>query len=304
VLAVLLVTLTPLSEETWLNSINSQVYLTVCVGLILMARPRGGAVGSFHVAVLLIAVLSGPAPTFAAPLFLLRSVLDRSPWRWAQAAAVSAGAVLQLSLVLLQLREGRDLDFTPYLLLCIIYSKHVLVTLYGRLQADELSRDLLHYVDAGHIAFTPAVAVAALLAVLVWGVLATNRSELKWLLAFTIILILGTYFGAFGKKIELIHASTGARYAVAPGILVSLIAFGISRTATGYTRIAATALVVWLLVIGTSEYFKPDPQAAQGPDWQSEVQAWRKDPSMPLHTWPRGWSMHLWSPASSAQPMQ
>jgi hypothetical protein len=24
---------------------------------------------------------------------------------------------------------------------------------------------------------------------------------------------------------------------------------------------------------------------------------------MPLHTWPRGWSMHLWSPASSAQPM-
>jgi hypothetical protein len=62
VVAVLLTILTPLSEETWLNSINSQVYLTVCVGLILMARPRGGAAGFFHVAVLLMAILTHGDP--------------------------------------------------------------------------------------------------------------------------------------------------------------------------------------------------------------------------------------------------
>ncbi len=62
VVAVLLTILTPLSEETWLNSINSQIYLTVCVGLILMARPRGGAAGFFHVAVLLMAILTHGDP--------------------------------------------------------------------------------------------------------------------------------------------------------------------------------------------------------------------------------------------------
>jgi len=84
------------------------------------------------------------------------------------------------------------------------------------------------------------------------------------------------------------------RYSFTPTVLFSLALLALASLARGRAHIIASALVVWLIVIGAHEYFVPQtPPFAAGPDWRSEVAAWRADPSRPLRIWPETWSIHL-----------
>ena len=84
------------------------------------------------------------------------------------------------------------------------------------------------------------------------------------------------------------------RYSFTPTVLFSLALLALASLARGRAHIIASALVVWLIVIGAHEYFVPQtPPFAAGPDWRSEVATWRADPSRPLRIWPETWSIHL-----------
>lgn len=63
----------------------------------------------------------------------------------------------------------------------------------------------------------------------------------------------------------------------------------------GRVRWVTSALIVWLIVVGLINYTKPSGSGfAAGPDWRSEVAAWRADHNHPLAIWPVPWK--LWLP--------
>ena len=89
--ALLLIATPPGTEEVWLNSINSQSVLIVCVGLILALEPRDGAFGAFQKFLLLLAPLSSPGTwcLFPSSFFALSSTAHgRAPFKAASFSAV------------------------------------------------------------------------------------------------------------------------------------------------------------------------------------------------------------------------
>jgi hypothetical protein len=80
-IAVLLVVTPPVAEEVWLSPVTSQYHLILCTCLILAFEVGTGMVGIFQLVLLGIAGLTGPGPALAAPLFIARALLGRSPPR-------------------------------------------------------------------------------------------------------------------------------------------------------------------------------------------------------------------------------
>ncbi len=98
------------SFETWLNPINSQVWLALAAAYIL-AAPKEGFTAQRHVlngATLLLAGLSGVVAAFLAPLFVLRGLWERQ-WVWLfYSLPVAVGGII---LVLAGTGHGRVLSF-------------------------------------------------------------------------------------------------------------------------------------------------------------------------------------------------
>jgi hypothetical protein len=63
----------------------------------------------------------------------------------------------------------------------------------------------------------------------------------------------------------------------------------------GWMRVVPLVLAVGGLVQGARQYFDRPAFYSAGPDWRSEVAAWRQDPTRGLATWPDapGWVLHL-----------
>jgi hypothetical protein len=295
-LALLIVALPPFAEEVWLNTITSQFHIQLAVAIILAAPPGRGAARWFQAAVLLLAPLSGPGGAMLLPLFMLRAWLDRSPPRLVQALLLLPGALVQLALVVTHPEPARGIGLNLPVVLAAIAGKHLLLPLLGPRTAMWLTRDLPAAFAAGHgavlLEIAPVAAFGALGAV-VWQ--RGNNAETRWLFGAAMVIMTVSYLAALTPRgpFELLIVGFGARYYVAPTVLIGLSVLGVALTGPGTARICAGAVVAWLLVVGLANYPHVDRAMARGPQWRDEVAAWRADPAHPIALWPTGWTMQL-----------
>jgi hypothetical protein len=70
---VLIIALSPLHDEVWLNSLHPQFHLALCAVLILAMPPAEGWRKYFHSSIIALAALSGPTAWFLLPLFFARA---------------------------------------------------------------------------------------------------------------------------------------------------------------------------------------------------------------------------------------
>ena len=91
-------------------------------------------------------------------------------------------------------------------------------------------------------------------------------------------------FGQWGRKMQT-DLSDGVR--------------ALAATTDGARAAVCRFAALWLLVIGASGYFFPWTAIAEGPDWQTEVASWRRDPSRPLHVWPAPMTIRLAPPPAA-----
>jgi hypothetical protein len=291
--ALLLIATPPGTDEVWLNSINSQFIVIVCVGLVLALAPAKGGLGVLQACILVIAPLSSPGSWCLLPLFGLRAVLEGSRERWLQGAMMLPGLLLQMLFFFTPAQRSFGID--PLLLNAAILAKHVLLPWLGHNLAAEPIEGVRIFLAQSRYPWLLFAVIPALLAIGAITATRPRQPALWFFLAAAATAAVG-YIAADGKPF-LISVLGASRYAYAPQVLfgLSLLAWG--STQAGATAIAARILVAWLLLVGAYGYFRPSAEIfASGPNWSKEVNRWQREPKYRLGIWPRGWTMRLPAP--------
>lgn len=298
--ALILIAAPPGTEEVWLNSINSQSVLIVCVGLILALEPRSGHAGALEKFLLALAPLTSPGTWALVPLFFLRAWIDRSWPRAAQGAILLCGTLVQLAFCFDA--SQRDLGIGPLLLNAVILVKHVLLPLFGHDQAATLANEVaIFYARSAHVWLLWLVTAAFVAAGCI--VAAKPRQPSLWFFLAAAVVALVSYVSAQNDKLLLVSVAGSGRYAYAPQVLFGLAALSWAVVHAGRTAILARLLVIWMLFVAVHDYFWPSaPDFATGPDWRLQVERWERNPDYRLKIWPRDWTMTLPSPQPSSLP--
>ena len=176
-IALLIVASPPISQEVWLNSINSQFHLALAAGIILALEPHSGLVGALQFVILFIAPLSGPASWALAPLFALRALIDRSRLRVLQTLVLFAALAVQVAFFFTP--GDRQIGISETLFGAIVLAKHVIVPFLYHSWASILINTFSHsFGEAGGPIWPLALVVLLFAAALGAAVLHPRKSPL------------------------------------------------------------------------------------------------------------------------------
>ncbi len=291
--AVALVALAPLCDEIWLSTSISQFHIMLAAALCLALNVPAGRWRHGRALVLGLAPLCGPGSVALVPLFFARAAIDRSRDRLAQAACLGIGAGLQI-LVFYIPAAARQHGLPAADFAAIFAVKQLAVPFLGGALAKQVAGSLAGQLAGGAwpwAAFWAAGLVGAAMAV------ALRRRPVPaatWMVLAGGALAVLSYGGALGGTRGLVSELAGQRYAFAPNALFALAvlclaASGRAGDSRVFSRVAGF-VAVWGLAVGVMQLALPhNPLFTTGPDWQSEVAAWRADNTHPLAIWPRGW---------------
>jgi hypothetical protein len=291
-----------LTDEIWLNTINSQPWLVVVAALLLLEPPdvQGGAART-RAAVLAFAGLSAPSASALAPLFAWRAWRSRTRPAVVQAALLAACAAVQIACLWSAARAGQQLPSRTGGLDIGVFAATVWVRtlIVPTLGTGVAQRAAVLLQRGGEIAPRDGVlllaAAAGAIAWLARGLRADERLALVG--AYAVVTPL-TLLTAVGDKAMLLHGVwASSRYVYAPGTLVLLVLLGGARRGSGRLRPVVCALLLCAgLVQGVAHYRTSLRWQPSWPSWPDEVRAWEADPSRPLRIWPPPWVVGLARP--------
>jgi hypothetical protein len=291
VVAAALVLLVPRTGGIWLNSVTTQSYLALAAWLLVLEPPqvRGGR-ATAYAALITVCGLTGPAASFAAPLYVWRAWRARTPAATSQAGIMVACAVLQVVSFLSFFGAslpGRGEGFGMLVLAAIVWKRVFVASTLG-LAASERFRTLV-----GGDTLATLVLLAGAVAVIVWLAAGLPRERRPWLPG-AFVLATASLFGAIGDAPRL-YAQTEAnqRYFLAPAALFLLLVLaGIRREARPRSLVCAALLATALATSApgwrAGVWWRPT-----WPRWADEVRTREQDPRAALRIWPLGWTTRL-----------
>ncbi len=299
--AVALVLFIQPNQEVWLNTINSQYFLCVATGIVLISSPVGRLAHILRLGLLALAGLTGIVSALLLPLFLWNWWCDRDRHRVQETAVLFLASILQAAVVLAG--EGRAVQPVWTLLPLALAGKQWVLPLFGY-DAFNAFIDFLRprplltrfpiilwmlfpYVFCAVGAFRQGNWTAGLLLAAALGVASISL----------IASLPAQNINTFGYSC--ITGSADGRYYYAPNVLLglSLLAMAVPfrNPPTGLDRgfrWAAALLILLVLATGLANHRHPGTWS-QGPSWPAEVRAWREGRSDTLALWPPPWRLDL-----------
>jgi hypothetical protein len=277
--------------EVWLNIINSQFWFALAVSLLLLVDLRGKRSFFFSCILVLVAGLTGPVSVILAPLFCLRAWLTKHRHHIVVAALLTAGALLQASIMYMALSGGERgttvdhwINGTSSLMKLFLFP---FFQWYDPKPDDPVALERLRW-----LYLIASLAVAAFM--LYWAAATRERRGL-WILAAALLVGTVSSFGAFPSALDdinyqsLRYFSGGRYHLVGNGLILTLLLLPLQRPRRFSSLFAALLLVIFANNALTS-YLKNNQR---GPNWREEVAIWRSDPDHAMNIWPRGWTFKL-----------
>lgn len=288
--------------EGWLNTINSQFYLVICVGIILLSRPERLQI--VRNAALALAALTGPMAVSLAPFYWIRAVMQKTRAAVLQAGVITLCGVIQALVVMHELGAGRrQLGFQPSGIAPVFLVRFILEPITGRLGKAFGSLMILNrtgHLLPMHIVHHFPVTWPFLL---IWGILdiafigwlffiTSDKSDRSpwWLISMAVWLAMFSMYGAIGGTYYL-----DERYVFPSAFLigVSLILTAGKHHAPAARRKSAAVLVFCMLLAGSADFvaypFWAARQKGGEPTWRAQARLWEQNPETPLPVWPKGW---------------
>lgn len=293
--AVSICALAPVSGEVWLNTIESQMHLSLAAALILAAPLADGALLNLDLAVLLLAVFSGPGTSILLPLYIVRTFFERKRGRILQLAIVASGFVVQVSMYLTHLSAARGFSLTP-LNIISISSLHTIVLPFGGLHLAHYLSHTVAGIKSQNIGLLTLVIFFFLFYLL------TLLMAIKWRdisLGFLVATsaVCGTVFfaGALTDSYtNMLHLTYDGRYAFTPEVLNSLIIVYIANIKKYFMlKKLSILLVFWIVLVGASNYRTGNDMFAHGPSWHKQIILWYENHNHTVKTWPYGWTLTI-----------
>lgn len=296
IVSLLMIVLAPFSEEVWLNTLHIQFHLTLCCALILALDPPSSAKGwTAQGVILLLAPLCGPGALVLGPLFLARSLFDRSPARLVQTAVLGLGGLAQLLIFFIPNPIRGGLIDMPSLA-TIVFLRFGVVPITGVAGGLKIIIFAFKARVAQGVAWWALAGMSmAYCAVLALVAYRYRRHSAGWLIAAGLALAVAS----FGGGMLAIQASgwfnpvPGERYNFVPLATIGMALVAIAQDRVGRSRLFLQGLCALVLLTGLTSYRNPAEYTAQGPDWRAQVKLWRKDHNYPLRVWPEEWGTDL-----------
>ena len=299
--AVGLVLLIQPNQEVWLNTINSQYFLCVAAGIVLISWPSGRAAHALRLMLLGLAGLTGIVSALLMPLFLWAWWRERTRRRAHETVVLLLAGMVQAAVVLAG--EGRAVDTVWRLLPLALAGKQWVLPLAGYASFDA-------FID-----FLRPRPVLTRFPMILWmlfpyGLCALvafrqrNRTAGMLLVAALGIASISLMFSLPAQNVDsfgysCITATADGRYYFAPNVLlgISLLTM-LARLRPPPTvldqalRSLATLLILLLLATGLANY-RHYGGWSHGPSWPAEVRAWREGRTNTLALWPPPWRLDL-----------
>jgi hypothetical protein len=278
----------------WLNTINSQYFLALAAVVVLLEPPAVGRARRWtYAAVVAVAGLSGPVAAFVAPLFVLKGWRTRSRPVLMLGIVAALCTLVQVSVIALGGAgslgvRARGLSGLVFALL--VSMRTVVLPLFG-------SQAALAFVGR----FDPASS-GLLLPTWLLGTLALLVATLalgaprgaRWLAAVYAFVAIGSFTGAVGDVRSLLRGfEGGSRYAFVPAVSLLWLLLANVRRDRRWQSVVCAGLLAVGLVTNAATWRDAVRWRPTWPAWAAEVDAWTRDPSVPLRIWPKGWTMRL-----------
>ncbi|MBC2666495.1 hypothetical protein H7F51_13285 [Novosphingobium flavum] len=294
--SIMALALAPLSEEAWLNILHIQFQLVLCCVLLLafdVPRSAGGWIITTFVLVL--APLSGLAALVLGPLFLARSLLDRSLPRLVQTALLGCSGLIQLlffyspSAARGQLHSLAETASIIFVRLGVVPIGGPLATAFVRKAAIDA------YLGQGLEWFIISGLGLLYCGFLIWVTWCYRHTAVFWIFASAIVLAVTAFGGGMiaSPPQAWFDPSVSQRYNVMPMALLGLGLVAVTYYQTQNGRMIAFRLCELTMLTALCFYFVPNPVVSEGPRWSAEVARWRTDQNYKLRVWPRPWAADL-----------
>ena len=300
--SLLIVAISPMTEEVFANVLHIQFHLALCAALVLaldVPKSRLGRLG--HGVPLVLAPLCGPGAILLLPLFALRAAIDKDRDRAIQTIVLGAASALQL-LVFYQSSPLRGHLLDPATLSNILFVRLAVLPFFSAPVAKLYGSEVHAAMFEGGIVWwaMTALAVAYFVSLLA---LALRRGPFGagfWLIA-SGLAIGAISFGAGMLPVDpylWFNVGAAERYNVLPLTLLSLGIVALVRSCDGLLRAGFIGLCTLTLMSGAFTYAFPIKNVREGPDWRIEAAAWRRDSGYFPMSWPAQWPIDL-SPHST-----
>ncbi len=304
--SVLIVLFTPLSNEVWLNTINSQFYFAVTTFLVLLIDIDSRPAMKWSSRILLaVGGLTGPASCILAPLFFLKGRWDSQRERTIQAAILAGCIVVQLLAFVVSSTQNsspaRTMLFNVPLLASILWTQSVSLLFFGPNVATFFGQ----LIDVGHAHESTFWLIGLFLLVVeaVFFYFASSRLSRtqRMVLLGSYLLFVGlSTIGGLGTEEEkylMLFTGIGGRYFFASNVVFMFLLLanaGWEGTTINKVRSAACiGLLCLALVLGIEQYQTPMLYTDTGPSWKEQVVLWQSDTSRTLAIWPAGWELKI-----------
>jgi hypothetical protein len=306
-----------LTNEVWLNTVNSFTFFAVIVFLILVeAAPASRPRQWIYRLILVFGGLTGTMACFLTPLFFVQAWLEKKGERLLQASILTADCLVQIGIIFSIHASGSiGQRFQPIGLTTLgntIWLQSLGLIAVGLDRAHEFGMYLLDLMKTSPSFYQWLGRGLLILAIVILFALSANLPRrLRWifLTSYGLILVLTLSFSIISEKYTFYNTGLHQRLFLAPNILLGwmLLAnagYPKSKSAppathwawlTTVSGVLAGLLLASALFWGMKSYSGAWVAESDWPDWRREVQAWRADPSHPLEIQPagQGWVVQL-----------
>lgn len=305
ILATFLLLLVPESSEISLQSLHLQFHLALACTLIAFFDTDIKSQRWFKLTLLFFAPLCGLLPVTLIPIFLLQCWQEKNKLRIEQTTALIIGSSIQLSFYIFNIIHKIDIDnfavvrqrhFSYNDFCSVLYVRDLVFPFMGHRyhQSISIMANIFHKLEAHQISFK-ACLISSVFIIFISGIFIKYSKTRKALLLFitALLMLCISIYGVVGGTIQLVNPYFTERYAFLSQALFALMLLYFSITLPKTGKIIANILILWLLFVGSFNFFQLLPEAKDGAGhvWRKELQKWRQDPNYHPKIWCSGWYM-------------
>ncbi len=293
---LLIIAISPKTEEVFANVLHIQFHLALCSALILVLDiPNSRKARLAYLALLLLAPLCGPGAIVLLPIFALRTLVDRDKLRLTQTFVLAGGSVLQMLLFYTNsVARGHLLDLAT--LANVMFVRLAAMPYFSAPPAQFLGRTIHAAYLSGGVGWWCATAVSlAYFALLIATALRGGMDSAFWLILSGLALAVAS-FGAGMLSVDSggwFSIDLAERYNFLPLTLFGMGLVALVMRDDGRYRLICQILCALTLLSGASTFSFPIRDMRQGADWRAEVDKWKKNHNYKLVSWPDRWRIDL-----------
>jgi hypothetical protein len=298
----------PLTNEVWLNTINSFTYFAVIIFLILLEEsPENPVRRWLYRTLLILGGLTGTLSCFLIPLFLFKAIDEKKKERLVQTLLLIACAIVQVYLIYTFQDQGninQRFHIVGFSTLGVtIWTQSLGFFMFGLDKASEWSSLLFKIADTDYQKFIVIGRILLISEIGIFILLTSNLSLKQRILfgsGYGILMILPMIFSIIQYKFLLVLTGLHQRLFFAPNILLGwMLLLGIKFSKDKLLSFSNLVSLLCVAVIGAGvfwgimNYSKAWSFAEYWPDWKVEVATWQSNPKYYLKIQPEGWVVIL-----------